>query len=113
MDVGKISFDGKTLDIGAKTFELEYPIHDAFVSKDRIIVLFDHMAQREAGQFNNLVAINRDGDRIWVAEHPTTTTSDVYIEIVEKDPLIVWNFAGYRCTIDVDDGKLIEARFTK
>ena len=113
MDLEKISFDGKRLTIADKSFELEYPIHDAVISRDRIIVLFEYMARREAGQFNNLIALDMDGNQIWVAEQPTTTSSDVYVEIGEKDPLIVGNFAGYRCTIDIDSGKILEAKFTK
>ena len=113
MILENISFDDKILTIADNSFELEYPIHDAVISKDQIIVLFDYMAKREAGQFNNLIAISREGNQIWVAEHPTTSSADVYTDIVGTAPFVVSNFAGYRCTIDIDTGKLKDAIFTK
>ena len=53
------------------------------------------------------------GGKLWTAEHPGTGAADAYVEFMSEDPLIIWNFACFRCTIDPVSGKLLEAQFTK
>ncbi|MDB5355513.1 MAG: hypothetical protein JWN24_1966 [Phycisphaerales bacterium] len=63
--------------------------------------------------FRNLEAYDDAGRKLWTAENPGTGAGDAYVEFVSEDPLIVWNFACFRCTIDPTNGKLLHAAFTK
>jgi hypothetical protein len=71
------------------------------------------MAGPRHRQFRNLEAFTFSGERVWTAEHPTSETADVYVEFVSTSPLVVWDFACYRCGIDLSNGRLIESEFAK
>jgi hypothetical protein len=108
-----ISFSGKTVSVGGQTWQAPWPVKQAVVIGDRVILLYDHMAGPPHHQFRNLEGFSLFGQHVWTAEHPSSETADVYIEIMSTDPLLVWNFACYRCAINPSNGRLIEARFTK
>lgn len=73
------SFSGRTVTIGDKNIEMEYPIHDAFLLGDKIIVLFHPDSYTEKfGQFRNLTALTLEGEKIWTAELPTNDSGDRY-----------------------------------
>lgn len=114
MNEPEVSFAGNRLFVGEQELEVEYPIRDAVDIGGRIIVLYDPDAKpSHFSQFHNLVAFSSRGDKLWTAEHPTSETADIYVEIVEAEPLTVWNFACYTCTINPSNGKLVETVFTK
>ena len=92
---------------------MAYPIAQAIVAGDRVLVLYDYMAGPRHRQFQNLEAFTLDGVRLWTAEHPTSTTADVYVSISSVSPLRVTNFASYDCTLDIESGRLLESVFTK
>ena len=103
----KISIDGleKTLD---------YPIKEAFLINDMVIVLFDPDANLGSqGQFKNLISINRMGDIVWIAEMPTDNNTDVYYKISKKKPLTVYSFCSFECEINIKNGKIIRKDFFK
>jgi len=78
-----ISFSGTLLKIGEKTWEVDYPIKQAFLLNDKVIVLFDPDAQldKKFGQFPNLAAFNSDGEKLWTAELPTTQSKECYYQV--------------------------------
>jgi hypothetical protein len=106
-------FEGNTLVVGEKRLPMDYPIHQVIEYSDFIIVLYAYDSYKGRGRFSNLVAVNRNGEEIWKADHPVNAPTSAYVEMVNEDPLVAWNFAGYRCTIDINNGKIIEAVFTK
>jgi hypothetical protein len=106
-------FEGDILVVGDKRLSMEYPIQDLIEHEEFVIVLYAYDSYQGAGQFSNLVAVDKDGEEIWKAEHPTSDHVSAYVKLLKRDPLVAWNFAGYRCTINPDSGEIIEAVFEK
>jgi hypothetical protein len=109
-----ITFTGKTIIINDKLIELEYPIADAFELEHKIIVLFDSDARTEKfGQFPNLIALGLNGEKLWTAELPTTTSGDRYYKIASQIPLVVYSIYSEECEIDPSTGKIKRHTFFK
>ena len=109
-----IRWNGRKLTVGETTLELEYPIEEAFVAGDRVVVLLACSAQAENWrQFPNLIALDRRGNKLWTAELPTTYSVDCYHMIASRDPLVVYSLASYECEIDVTNGRIRKRTFTK
>lgn len=93
--------------------ELEHPIAQALACRDLVIVRFRHdAAPQRYGAFDNLFAVNRRGERVWVAELPDTG-SDAYVEISSREPLVAHSWSGFRCTLDPASGAILQKTFTK
>lgn len=105
--------EGHQLLIKGEWKEMPHPILDARQVGRRIIVIYDYMDFPKWRQAHNLVAYDLNGNELWTAEHPTNTTADCYVNFLSESPLIVDNFAGYKCIINESSGRLIESRFTK
>jgi hypothetical protein len=73
------------------------------------MVIFDYMSFPKAQQARNLMAFNLDRELLWIAEHPTRQQTDAYVSISQEEPLIVSNFAGLECEIDLKSGKILKA----
>src|SRR4051812_23926420 len=108
-----ISFSGQSVSVAGRTWQAPWPVKQAVVIDGRAVVLYDYMAGPKHRQFHNLEAFSLSGERVWTAEHPGSDTADAYVEILSISPFVVWNFAGFRCTIDPSSGRLVEAQFTK
>lgn len=86
----------------------------AFELMGKVIVLFDPDEYiPKVGQFNNLIALDINGNKLWEAELPTTETGDCYFKILSNSPIKAKSFKSYNCEIDVDTGKIISKEFTK
>ena len=111
---GELQYSGRRLSIGDTTFDTEYPIQEATLLTDKIIVLHNpYTGPTSYGQFRNLIAYDLHGQKVWTAEHPGNDSNDVYMKIVKSNPLTVHNFAGFECVIDSATGKIIKKIFTK
>ena len=109
-----ISFSERTLNVGGKSMELEYPVANAFMLGDKIIVLFDPDAYTEKfGQFKNLIALNANGERIWTAELPTNESGDTYNQVSSKCPLVAYSWKSFACEIDESTGRIKKKIFSK
>lgn len=109
-----ITFSGKTISIGGKSFEVEHPVADAFELEGRIIVLFNPDAYTEKfGQFPNLVALRPTGERLWTAELPTTRSGDRYYKVASRTPLVVYSVYSEECEIEPATGRIKARRFYK
>ena len=90
------------------------PVAEAVDLGDRVIAIYAPDADpRSWGTFRNLVALDRRGAELWVAETATTTTGDCWTKIASARPLRVYAFSGYICTINAADGRITERSFTK
>ncbi|HSH96324.1 MAG TPA: hypothetical protein VK968_19410 [Roseimicrobium sp.] len=107
------TFTGNRIIVGDRSWSVPYPVADARRIGDRIVAVYDYMAGPKDGAFYNLEAFDDAGQKLWTAEHPGTGTTDAYVEFLCDDPLIMWNFACFRCKIDPENGKLLHAQFTK
>ncbi|HWY52295.1 MAG TPA: hypothetical protein VNW72_12515 [Chthoniobacterales bacterium] len=113
MSDSDISFSGRTVSVAGKTWQAPWPVTQAAVIDDRVILLYDYMAGPRDRQFQNLEAFNSSGQHLWTAQHPTAEKPDTYVKILSTSPFLAWNFACYKCTIDVSSGRLVKALFTK
>lgn len=105
--------EGKLILRGQQT-STDYPVSDAFQEDDKIIVLFDPDSKTgKFGQFPNLIAIDRRGQKIWTAQLPTTETGDAYYRISSRKPLIAYSVCSYSCEIDTQTGKIKQKIFYK
>ncbi len=99
------------------TVVLLYTTLEAKEFEQCILVIFDYMEFNQNSVARNFHCINQDGSILWVAENPTTQTTDAYVNFMSLDlngnQVVVNNFAGYTCTIDLADGKLLKGGFTK
>ena len=110
----QITFSGKAVYVGGQRMEVEYPVRDAFLASDKVIVLYDPDSYTERfGQFQNLVAFTPDGKKVWTAELPTTTSGDRYYRIVLRGQLIASSIYSYECEIDCATGKITAKLFLK
>ena len=115
MSSESVSFVAQTLVVGDKTFQMPYPVADAFAAAAMVIVLFDpDSALSRFGQFRNLTAIDPlTGEQVWVAELPSSTTGDRYYKLASREPLVAYSVKSFVCTIDPTTGKISEKDFVK
>jgi hypothetical protein len=99
--------------VAGHTWRVPFPISQAVVAGERVLILYDYMAGPRHRQFQNLEAFTLDGVRLWTAEHPTSTTVDSYVSITSVSPLRVSSFAGYDCALNIESGRLLDTVFTK
>ncbi len=108
-----VTFSGSEVTVAGRTWRVPYPVAQALLAGERVLVLYDYMAGPRHRQFQNLEAFTLDGVRLWTAQHPTSTTADAYVSISSVSPLRVSSFASYDCTLDIESGRLLESAFTK
>ena len=108
-----ISFSSSEVTVAGRTWRVPYPVAQAVLAGERVLVLYDYMAGPHHRQFQNLEAFTLDGLRLWTAEHPTSTTEDAYVTITSVSPLRATSYASYDCLLDVATGRLLESAFTK
>jgi hypothetical protein len=113
MNHSDITFSGQQVSVADQTWQSPWPVQQAKVIAGRVILIYDYMAGPRFRQFQNLEAFSFSGQRLWTAEHPTSETTDAYVEILSAIPFVIWNFAGYRCELDSSNGRLMKAEFTK
>jgi len=106
-------FEGKDLIISKQRFQLEYPIEDIVEYDDLIVILYKYFLFEGKGQFSNLFAVDKDGNEIWRADHPTSDSASAYVKIICLDPLVVSNFTADQCTFDVKSGRIVNVVFNK
>jgi hypothetical protein len=109
----KVTFSGSEVTVAGRTWRVPFPVAQAVLAGDRVLVLYDYMTGPRHRQFQNLEAFTLEGVRLWTAEHPTSTTADVYVSITSVSPLRVSSFASYDCTLDEESGRLLRSEFTK
>jgi len=107
------TFTGNRLTVGDRSWVVPYPVRDARRIRDCIVVIYDYISGPKHAAFHNVEAFDDAGRKLWTAENPGTSAADAYVEFISAEPLIIGNFAGYRCTIDPATGKLLKAHFTK
>jgi hypothetical protein len=80
---------------------------------DRVLIIFDYMAYAQGKPAANLVAYDLHQKELWVGENPDQSATAAYVNFISDDPLKAWNFACYVCTLDPQNGKILQSQFTK
>jgi hypothetical protein len=108
--------------VGSGAFPADYSAREVFELDERVIVLLDpddyladpdYPKERRRGQnsLRNLRAYSMSGQLLWEAEFPEP--ADYYYKIVSRTPLVALSFSSYRCQIDPETGRILEAQFVK
>jgi hypothetical protein len=61
----------------------------------------------------NVYAFDDAGRKLWTVEISGSNPASAYVEFVSEEPLILWNYACCRCTVNPENGKLLDVVFTK
>jgi hypothetical protein len=72
------------------------------------LVIYDWMDFPPGQPARNLFAYHADGSLLWRAEDIGQGSVDAYVSILTEQPLRVWNFACFVCTIDINTGLVLE-----
>ena len=99
--------------VGGKWWQFTTKISQAILLRDRVLCIFDYMEYPQDSPAANLVAYDMNKNELWAAENPSSSPVDAYVNFITANPLKVWNFACYICTIDPETGKLLDSQFTK
>ncbi|MBY0273393.1 MAG: hypothetical protein K2X02_08345 [Alphaproteobacteria bacterium] len=117
MNSSNFSFEGKVITTEKFSKELDYPIQSVIYleNKQSFIVLYDMDSNiRKWGQFPNIICFSAGGNKLWIAELPTTDTGDSYCQMKFKNgKLTAYSWKSYSCEIDINTGKIKEAIFVK
>ncbi len=117
-----IEIHGSVLTIDGCAVQLDWPVLEVAETRDKVFVLLDPDAYlvdagyksslRNGGPaIRNLVAISRDGRRLWEAELPEVR--DYYYQFSSTEPLRVNSFSSFLCEIDPESGKITTKEFLK
>lgn len=110
----KVDFNNKILTIDNLSLEMDYQIKNVRIINDLAVVIFKYDDNvPKFRQFNNCMAFDANGNWIWTAEHPTSTTSDFYLDFMDSKSNKLWNFGCFVCSLNFKTGKLKSADFTK
>ena len=94
-------------------FRGSYPVLDARLVRDRVIVLYDYMAFERGHPARNLFCYDRLGQILWRAPGIGMGATDAYTAITSEEPPYVGNFAGVSCRVDEQTGEVLSTCFTK
>lgn len=106
-------FRDATVQILGQSWKAPYPIADARFLDGRVLLIYDYRLGPKDAPFYNLEAFDTAGRKLWTAEHAGSGPTSAYVEFISDNPLTVWSFACLVCTIDPQDGHLVNAVFTK
>ena len=109
----KLQFTNNVVVHSAGQLSCAYPVVDACELAEVIVVLYDYMAFPRELPARNLFAYRPNGTLLWRAADIGHGPVDAYTNIISEKPLVVGNFAGYECTVDVRTGQVRSTRFTK
>jgi hypothetical protein len=120
--MSQIRYQERIKDVVGARLPTDYSIREAFELDGRVIVLLDpddylkdpnYPKERRRGEnaLRNLRAYSMSGELLWEAEYPEP--ADYYYKIVSRCPLTVLSFSSYRCCIDPETGRIVEAEFLK
>jgi hypothetical protein len=113
--------DGDIVRIDGKAVRMEYMVRDAFWAGGRAVVLLDPNAfldhpayggrRAPRDPIQNLRAYTPAGEVQWQAQQPEM--NDHYYLIESREPLVALSFSGYRCDIDLRNGRITKKKKLK
>ena len=108
-----LKIDTDRIFVGDRWWRFDKHVLQAKQIGDRILVIFDYMAYPQGRPAANLVAFDAHQKKLWEAQNPSNGSSDAFVNFLDEVPLLVWNFAGYLCEIDLFTGRLHRSEFGK
>ena len=110
----KLSVEPGTIFHSQGVIAVEYPVLDAREIDGVVVVVFDYMAFPRLAPARNMFGYSvADGEQLWRASDIGQGNVDAYTNVLSETPLVVGNFAGFACGIDLNTGSVISTVFTK
>jgi hypothetical protein len=117
-----IEIQGSVITIDGCAVQLDWPVLEVAETRDKVFVLLDpdaylgdagyKLSLKNGGPaIRNLVAMSRDGRRLWEGELPEAR--DYYYQFSSTKPLRVNSFSSFLCEIDPESGRIIARQFLK
>lgn len=114
-----LEFNGCNVTVDGYSWTTDKPVVDGFVKNGVVLLIFDYTHYPDNKVARNLEGFTLDGKSLWVAENPVDTANEAYAEFIEVEnanegtTVEVGDLAGFRCTIDVNTGQLVNVIFTE
>ena len=117
-DEQKLHYDGCQVTVDGNTWSTEKPVVDAMVKNGVVLLILDYTQYPDNKVACNLEGYTFKGERLWVAENPTDTPNEAYVEfLAEQDSMEntveVSDLAGFRCDIDINTGTLVNVVYSE
>lgn len=109
----RIEFQGSWVSAPLGPIEVGFPVLDARLVADTVLVLCDWMAFPKGMPARNLFAYSLAGEPLWRVRDIGMGAFDAYTDITSESPLVAFNYACFACTIDPNTGEVTSKRFTK
>ena len=107
--------NGKEINLDGRSVRFDFPIRDTLTIDDTIIILLHIPTGIKCNR--NLYAINLQGTILWQIDEVADLDligNCPFISIKKQESsLIIFNWCGFRYTVDPKSGKIIEKVFTK
>ncbi|HRQ90673.1 MAG TPA: hypothetical protein PLA50_17905 [Bacteroidia bacterium] len=108
----ELPIDNQQVLVESHWWRFDKVILQARMIGNKVLIIFDYMAYPNVPPAPNLVAYDQNQKELWIAENPGGGAA-AYVNFISEEPLKVWNFSCFICTLDPKTGKLLEAEFTK
>ncbi len=110
----KLSVTSDCITHSQGTISAPYPVIDAREISGVVVVIFDYMAFPLKAPAHNLFGYSvATGEQLWRAEDIGLGPADAYTAVISESPLVVSNFGGFDCQVDISTGKVSGKVFTK
>jgi len=114
----KIHYEGCSVTVDGNSWSTEKPVIDAIVKNNIVLLILDYTQYPDDKVACNLEGYNLRGERLWVAENPTDTPNEAYVEFladenVTGNTIEVADLAGFRCDVDINTGTLISVIYSE
>lgn len=91
-----------------------HPVLECREVGDVVIVIYDYMCFRQGEPARNLYAYSaQTGEVLWRAEEGGACSTDAYVNVISESPLVVGNFAGFDCQLDIKTGQVVGKAFSR
>jgi len=108
----ELPIDNQRVFVNLRWWRFDKTILQARMIGGRVMIIFDYMAYPNGRPAPNFVAYDQHQKELWIAENPGGG-ADAYVNFISEEPLKVWNFSCFVCTLDPETGKLLQVQFTK
>lgn len=109
----KLEFQGSLVNVPSGAIDVGFPVLDARLVADIVVVLCNWMAFPRGEPARNLFGYRLTGEYLWRAEDIGMGEVDAYTGITSEDPLSAFNYACFACRIDLKSGEVMSKQFTK
>ncbi|MEX3772917.1 hypothetical protein [Pseudomonas sp. MYb118] len=91
-----------------------YPVLEAHEISGIVVVIYDYMVFPKDAPARNLFGYSvTTGEQLWRVADVALGGTGAYTQLISEEPLVVGNFSGFDCRVDVRTGSVISKIFRK